>query len=148
MNLMNQRLAALAALLLAAFAGPCQLAGAAPPVFAGSERTVSDVPARATPAAHVANAVVNVAAPAGPAARAQAAADAELDNTRGGSGVTAIDTRLAGQVNGNTAVNVQTGWNVIEGGSFANMAGIPIVVQNSGANVLIQNATVIQLQFQ
>jgi hypothetical protein len=35
---------------------------------------------------------------------------------------------------------------VIQGGSFANMSGIPIVVQNSGANVLIQNATVINLQ--
>jgi hypothetical protein len=77
-----------------------------------------------------------------------AAGDAELEGTRGGAGVTTIDTRIAGQVSGNSANNVQSGWNIIDGGAFANITGIPIVIQNSGANVLIQNATVIQLQFQ
>jgi hypothetical protein len=38
--------------------------------------------------------------------------------------------------------------NVISGGSFANSSGLPVVIQNSGANVLIQNATVINLQLQ
>jgi hypothetical protein len=69
-----------------------------------------------------------------------------LARARGGSDQTIIDTRLNGAVAGNTATNVSTGWNVIQGGSFANMSGIAIVVQNSGANVLIQNATVINLQ--
>ena len=69
-----------------------------------------------------------------------------LARARGGSDQTVIDTRLTGAVAGNTATNISTGANVIEGGSFANMSGIPIVVQNSGANVLIQNATVINLQ--
>jgi hypothetical protein len=77
-----------------------------------------------------------------------AAGDAELESTRGGAGVTTIDTRIAGQVSGNSANNVQSGWNIIDGGAFANITGIPIVIQNSGANVLIQNATVIQLQLQ
>jgi hypothetical protein len=27
------------------------------------------------------------------------------------------------------------------------MSGIPVVIQNSGANVLIQNATIVNLQF-
>lgn len=75
-----------------------------------------------------------------------AAADALLEGVRGGSDLTVIDTKLSGAVTGNAATNVSTGWNVIQGGSFANMSGIPIVVQNSGANVLIQNATVINLQ--
>ena len=77
-----------------------------------------------------------------------AAADNLLERARGGSDLTVIDidTKLTGAVAGNTATNVTTGWNVIQGGSFANMSGIPIVVQNSGANVLIQNATVINLQ--
>ena len=75
-----------------------------------------------------------------------AADDNLLARARGGSDHTVIDTRLTGAVAGNTAVNVSTGANVIQGGSFANMSGIPIVVQNSGANVLIQNATVINLQ--
>lgn len=80
--------------------------------------------------------------------RVRSAGDDELDSARGGADTTVIDTRLTGQVSGNTANNVQSGWNVIDGGAFANMTGIPIIVQNSGANVLIQNATVIQLQFQ
>ena len=75
-----------------------------------------------------------------------AADDNLLALARGGSDQTVIDTRLTGAVANNTAINVSTGANVIQGGSFANMSGIPIVVQNSGANVLIQNATVINLQ--
>ena len=95
------------------------------------------------------------ASAAAPAAQAQqpagtpfgtAATDDLLARARGGSDLTVIDTKLTGAVAGNTATNVTTGWNVIQGGSFANMSGIPIVVQNTGANVLIQNATVINLQ--
>ncbi|MBZ2206636.1 hypothetical protein [Massilia soli] len=77
----------------------------------------------------------------GPAARA-----ATLDDTRGGDGGTASDTKLSGTVSGNTATNVATGANIIQSGSFANASGVPIVIQNTGANVLIQNATVINLQ--
>ena len=77
---------------------------------------------------------------------ATAADDDLLDRARGGSEQTFIDTRLSGTVAGNTATNISTGANIIQDGSFANMSGIPIVVQNSGANVLIQNATVINLQ--
>ena len=84
--------------------------------------------------------------PFGAAAVAAPVSDDLLALARGGSDQTVIDTRLTGAVAGNTATNITTGANVIEGGSFANMSGIPIVVQNSGANVLIQNATVINLQ--
>lgn len=80
------------------------------------------------------------------AAVAAPVSDDLLARARGGSDQTVIDIRLTGAVAGNTATNISTGANVIEGGSFANMSGIPIVVQNSGANVLIQNATVINLQ--
>jgi hypothetical protein len=76
-----------------------------------------------------------------------AATDELLARARGGSDLTTIDTTLTGTVSGNSANSVTSGANIIQGGSFANMAGIPIVVQNSGANVLIQNATVINLQF-
>ncbi len=75
------------------------------------------------------------------------AADDLLERARGGTDVTTITTRLTGAVSGNSATDVITGANIIQGGSFANMSGIPIVIQNSGANVLIQNATTIQLQF-
>lgn len=81
-------------------------------------------------------------------ASAVRADDALLDQARGGDVRTLIDTKFTGTVNGNSATNISTGWNIIEGGSFANMSGIPVVIQNSGANVLIQSATVINLQMQ
>jgi hypothetical protein len=85
-------------------------------------------------------------APHADKALGMAAVDDALDSARGGSDRTTIDTTLNGSVGANTATNVTTGSNIIQSGSFASMAGIPIVVQNTGANVLIQNATVINLQ--
>jgi len=72
----------------------------------------------------------------------------KLDHERGRADSVVNDTKLNGDVANNSAFNVQTGSNTIDAGSFANMSGIPVVIQNSGANVLIQNATVINLQFQ
>ena len=72
----------------------------------------------------------------------------QLDHERGRADTVVNDTKLNGDVARNSAVNVNTGSNTIDAGSFANMSGIPVVIQNSGANVLIQNATVINLQFQ
>ena len=72
--------------------------------------------------------------------------DALLARQRGGTD-TRNDARIDGAVAANTAVNVATGANSIDAGSFAHMAGIPVVIQNSGTNVLIQNATIINLQF-
>jgi hypothetical protein len=77
---------------------------------------------------------------------AQAPARTDLAHQRGGTD-TRNDARIDGAVAANTAVQVVTGNNSIDAGSFANMAGIPVVIQNSGANVLIQNATIINLQF-
>lgn len=81
-------------------------------------------------------------------ALADVADDALLERSRGGDVRTIIDTRFSGTVNNNSATNVTTGWNIIAEGAFANMSGIPIVIQNTGANVLIQSATVINLQMQ
>jgi hypothetical protein len=52
---------------------------------------------------------------------------------------------LDGVTADNSARNVNTGSNRIDSGSFANMSGLPIVVQNSGANVLIQNAVILNV---
>jgi hypothetical protein len=84
----------------------------------------------------------------GLSARFPLATPATLEQLRGGSDAIASDTRLQGATTGNSATNVVTGHNVIQSGSFANAAGVPVVIQNSGANVLIQNATVVNLQFQ
>lgn len=69
-----------------------------------------------------------------------------LEQARGGSDTVTNEARLSGFVTGNSATYVNTGANTIDGGAFANASGIPIVIQNSGANVLIQNATIINLQ--
>ncbi|WP_296228230.1 hypothetical protein [Ralstonia sp. UBA689] len=79
------------------------------------------------------------------------AVDADkLDGYRGGTQdlyQTVNDARLSGTVSDNAAVNVATGSNIVRDGSFTNAAGIPTVIQNSGANVLIQNATIVNVQF-
>ncbi len=64
---------------------------------------------------------------------------------RGGA-QTLNDIKLDGVVADNHAVNLATGSNTISDGAFANAAGLPLVVQNSGNNVLIQNATIVNLQ--
>jgi hypothetical protein len=69
----------------------------------------------------------------------------QLEGTRGRNGGGA-EAMLSGVTSGNSASQVATGNNVIQSGSFANTTGLPVVIQNSGANVLIQNATVINLQ--
>ena len=71
---------------------------------------------------------------------------ASLAQLRGGTEVANSDMRLAGTTAGNSAFNVATGNNAISAGAFANMSGFPVVIQNSGANVLIQNAMILNLQ--
>lgn len=70
----------------------------------------------------------------------------KLEQSRGGAD-TKNDMKLDGVVTGNSATNVSTGANMIDNGAFSNMSGIPVVIQNSGANVLIQSATIINVQF-
>ncbi|HYR26354.1 MAG TPA: hypothetical protein VEQ09_11025 [Aquabacterium sp.] len=67
---------------------------------------------------------------------------------RGGSDKVRAEIGLTGTTSQNTASQISTGQNIIQSGSFANLSGLPIVVQNSGANVLIQNAVILQLQMQ
>jgi hypothetical protein len=73
-------------------------------------------------------------------------ARATLDDYRAGTQVVSSDLQLAGTTAGNSATHVMTGSNAITAGAFANMSGLPVVIQNSGANVLIQNATILNLQ--
>lgn len=90
--------------------------------------------------------VIRAAAPAGfdgpPVSAAQ------LAGKRAGADAVNNDMQLNGAVSGNTAVNVYTGANAITSGSFSNASGLPVAIQNSGANVLIQNATIINIQMQ
>ncbi|WP_454737073.1 hypothetical protein [Cupriavidus necator] len=78
---------------------------------------------------------------------AKAVPVSKLDDIRGGAEVTVNDMRLHGTVADNAAVNILSGANNIADGAFANAAGIPTAIQNSGSNVLIQNATILNVQF-
>ena len=100
-------------------------------------------PAASSPAATTANTVS--AQPARSTWPKPAASD-KLDGQRGGADTVSTQATLTGTVADNSARNVVTGNNIIDNGSFANMSGMPMVIQNTGANVLIQNATVINLQ--
>jgi hypothetical protein len=76
-------------------------------------------------------------------------ADADiLERSRGGAELNLYDIKSDGIVRDNQAYNLTTGSNYIAEGSFAGAAGFATAVQNSGNNVLIQNATIINLQVQ
>jgi len=72
----------------------------------------------------------------------------QLGGYRGGFDLVKNDMKLSGTVADNAAVNVTTGSNYIADGAFTNASGFPTVIQNTGSNVLIQNATIINLQYQ
>lgn len=69
-----------------------------------------------------------------------------LGKYRGGTDLVLNDMKLNGVVTGNQAFNLITGTNTIGEGAFAGAAGLPIAIQNSGNNVLIQNATIVNVQ--
>ena len=92
----------------------------------------------------------SVEAPAVDAAFGTALAGDALDTLRGGTDNKTIITNVSdvdGKVDGNTAINAITGGNLVDGGAFGNAAGLSTVIQNSGNNVLIQNSTVVSVQF-
>ena len=71
-----------------------------------------------------------------------------LAGQRGGAALMQSDMTLVGTTSNNSASHMATGTNTIAAGAFANMSGLPLVVQNSGANVLIQNAVIVNLHMQ
>lgn len=123
------------------FAGlACGGARAGPAEPAEPAKTVVTVPADTVSAPQQEPAL-------GPVARLGTPLKAEqLTSLRGGTDTMTAQATLGATVANNTAVNVVSGNNTIDGGAFANMSGLPMVIQNSGTNVLIQNATVINLQ--
>ena len=54
-------------------------------------------------------------------------------------------SEMYGDVTGNSAYNNTSGDNILDGGALSNSSGVYNIVQNTGSNVLIQNATVINL---
>lgn len=68
-----------------------------------------------------------------------------LAGKRGGANVL-NDMKLKGVVADNQASHLTTGNNVLSDGALSGAAGLPMVIQNSGNNVLIQNATIVNVQ--
>ena len=56
------------------------------------------------------------------------------------------ETRSRATLTQTTATNVSTGTNSITEGAFTNANGFPMVIQNTGNNVIIQNSTILNLQ--
>jgi hypothetical protein len=83
-----------------------------------------------------------------PATLGKPVSSATLDEQRGGDDTEIHNNiNINGDVTDNTATNVVTGANNIQNGSFDNASGVLSVVQNTGANVLIQSATIVNVQF-
>ncbi len=104
----------------------------------------AEPPARPPPASTPAKAPARTPVVAG---LGSGVASSVLANLSGGSNVSEQIT-ITGNVSDTSTENVSTGMNWIGGGSFGNAAGLPIVIQNSGNSVLIQNATVVNVQMQ
>jgi len=78
----------------------------------------------------------------------RAIATDRLAGLRGGDGTRAdnlID--VDGSVDGNTAHHIASGSNSIADGAFDNASGINTIIQNTGSNVLIQNAMIVTVDF-
>jgi hypothetical protein len=115
--------------------------------------TAPEAPAAAPAApaaATAANAPGATAQPRDPLAAA-VIEDSQLNSARGGAesvnaNVTLNTNTSSGNVTGNVATNLTTGSNNLSDSAFSNSAGVPIVIQNTGNNVLIQNSTILNLQ--
>ncbi len=75
-----------------------------------------------------------------------AVSESVLATHRGGADLHVNENNARATVQDNVARNVSTGNNVITESAFSNATGIPMVVQNSGNNVVIQNSTILNLQ--
>jgi hypothetical protein len=73
--------------------------------------------------------------------------EAALASQRGGQGDAFFnDSRARATISNTSTSNLATGTNAISEGAFANSNGLPMVIQNTGNNVIIQNSTILNLQ--
>lgn len=117
----------------------------APCGAAGVAAAASAAPSPLPPAGQVRNAVEpagNRVDGLGPRVDA-----ATLGSLSGGTELSQKMT-LTGTVSNNQTDHAVTGNNVISTGSFDGAAGLPMVIQNTGNGVLIQNATIISVKLQ
>jgi hypothetical protein len=75
-----------------------------------------------------------------------ALSDNRLSAQRGGQDAQLSEIKAKSTVSENSAHHLTTGTNTITEGAFGHVSGMPMVIQNSGNNVSIQNSTVLNLQ--
>jgi len=75
-----------------------------------------------------------------------ALSDTRLSAQRGGQDAQLSEIKAKSTVTDNSAHHLTTGTNTITEGAFGHVSGMPMVIQNSGNNVSIQNSTVLNLQ--
>ncbi len=74
--------------------------------------------------------------------------DGDLAALRGGQDQYLNDMKLYAQLYDNKALSNVTGGNIVTQDAFAGTNGFATVIQNSGNNVIIQNATILNLRMQ
>jgi hypothetical protein len=94
------------------------------------------------------NALAEEGSPPQTGALGAAISDAQLSTNRGGHTLELNTNNLTGSAYDNQAIANVTGSNAISTGALAGAAGMPMVIQNSGNNVLIQNATILNVKLQ
>lgn len=72
-------------------------------------------------------------------------AESDLDDSRGAADTSGVAVLTAVSANNEIGNNVQTGANNIGKGAFSASQGVTTVIQNSGNNVTIQSATVVNM---
>lgn len=87
----------------------------------------------------------NALSPIGQSLGAPVPANA-LAGYRGGHVFQISDAQLSAQLHDNQALDNLTGANIVTQQAFSGSSGIPTVIQNSGNNVIIQNATILNVQ--
>jgi hypothetical protein len=72
----------------------------------------------------------------------------QLQDMSGGSNTTnnVNNQTLNGTMSDTEAKDNFSGSNIVSGSAFGSSAGLPTVIQNSGNNVLIQNATIVNIR--
>jgi hypothetical protein len=74
--------------------------------------------------------------------------EAALAALRGGTELQLSEIHALGTVSDVTASDLVTGHNIVTEGSLSGASGIPMLIQNSGNGVLIQNAVIVNVDVQ
>ncbi len=69
-----------------------------------------------------------------------------LDAQRGGQAVVINTNDLEAKLHDNRAIDNVTGNNYITGSAFSQSTGLPVAIQNSGNNVIIQNSFILNME--